>query len=93
MSRNECFFPGSNVTCFTFLSICDLFTDSPSYILTHSKPIASSSSENSLRLPFNAKNLFKPTCDSQLMKTLFEEDVTDWMLIASYIIVQNYKYQ
>jgi hypothetical protein len=25
------FVPGSNITCFTFISICDLFTDSPSY--------------------------------------------------------------
>jgi hypothetical protein len=33
MSRNKCFFfPALNITCFTFYSICDLFTDSPSCI-------------------------------------------------------------
>jgi hypothetical protein len=26
-------FPGSNITCFIFYIICDLFTDSPSYII------------------------------------------------------------
>jgi hypothetical protein len=25
------FFPGSNITCFTFYIFCDIFTDSPSY--------------------------------------------------------------
>jgi hypothetical protein len=32
MSRNKCFFPGSTITCFIFISICDIFTDSPSYL-------------------------------------------------------------
>jgi hypothetical protein len=44
MSRNKCFFffPGSNITFFTFyISICDLFTDSPrtfNRIRIHRKP-------------------------------------------------------
>jgi hypothetical protein len=28
ISRNKCFFPGSNITCFSFISICDPFIDS-----------------------------------------------------------------
>jgi hypothetical protein len=32
MSRNKSSSPGPNITCFTFyISICDLFTDAPSY--------------------------------------------------------------
>jgi hypothetical protein len=34
MPKNECFFLGSNITCLRFVSICDLFTDSLSYLTT-----------------------------------------------------------
>jgi hypothetical protein len=56
MSRNRLFFPGSNITYFTFLSICDIFTVSPSYNLRLAEPQLTGNFCSQIRVKFTLGN-------------------------------------
>jgi hypothetical protein len=46
-----------------------------------------------LRVFANPHKFFEPVYVWYLMKSYFEDDVTDWMTITSCLFLQNYKYE